>query len=248
MAILPESHIAGIFPEAQIFSIPFLFPGSLEKAAEVMNGDGGRKLFSYLDKKDLIGLAIYPQAYKQFTSNKAIHTPDDFKGQKIRTMASPLVVESYKLLGASPTPISYHEVYTALQMGTVDGEENPFWAIGEMKFYEVQKYIVESNHAPFVSLFIANKQWYEKLPEKYRNIIREVAQEVVPSQVKLELEHDNKWKEKFAKEKRVNLTKLTPESREAFRHKLSPLSDVYVKLVGPHGAEILNAYSNDSPK
>ena len=248
MAILPGGHIAGIFPEVQVFAIPFMFPSSLEEAAKIINGPAAEKLFSYMGKIDLVGLAVYPHAHKQFTSNKPIKVPSDFKGQKIRTMAAPIIVESYKLLGASPTPINYYEVYSALQLGTVDGQENPFWSIGVMKFYEVQKYIVESNHALFVTVFIVNKNWFESLPENYQKIIREVAQEVVPFQIEYEAKIDNEWKEKIMQYKDITVTKLTPEAQEAFKQKLAPVKEVYVKLVGASGKESLEAFEKAMAK
>ena len=245
MAILPGAHIAGSVPEVQVFAIPFMFPGDLQEAGRVMNGPGADVLFKHMAKRDLIGLAVYPHAYKQFTSNIPVKVPDDFKGQKIRTMAAPIIVESYKLLGASPLPINYHEVYTALQLGTVDGEENPYWSIGTMKFYEVQKYIVESNHASIVTVFITNKMWFEGLPAEYQKIIREVAQEVIPIQIEAEEKIDGEWEEKIRNYAGTTVTELTPEAREAFRQKLEPVGGIYVKLVGANGREVLDAFNKD---
>lgn len=243
MSILPGAHIAGIVPEVQVFSVPFMFPGDLQEAGKVMNGPGAEVLFKHFPKRDLIGLAVYPHAFKQFTSNIPIKVPDDFKGQKIRTMAAPIIVESYKLLGASPMPINYHEVYTALQLGTVDGEENPYWSIGAMKFYEVQKYIVESNHASIVTVFIVNKNWFEGLPAEYQKILHEVAQEVVPIQIEAEKRIDGEWEEKIRNYEGTTVSELTPDAREAFRKKLQPVGEIYVKMVGESGKEVLEAFN-----
>lgn len=248
MAILPTAHIGGIFPEAQIFEIPFLLPTNIYDAMKVMNGPAGEKLSSYLAKRDLVGLAYYPLSYKQFTSNKAIRAPEDFKGLKWRTMAAPLIMESYKALGASPVAINYHELYTALQLGTVDGEENPFWSIGEMKFYEVQKYIMLSNHSVFVSMMVANKRWFEGLPENIRNIIVEAVKEGIPEVVKSDQRHDHEWYEKIKKDPGTKIIELTSESVEAFRQKLAPVRAKYISMVGENGKEVLKAFDAEMAK
>ena len=242
VAILPGAHIGGIFPEIQALEIPFLLPQDIDKAAEVLNGPAGQKLMSYMEKIDLKGLAIYPLSFKQFTSNKAIRKPDDFKGLKWRTMAAPIIIESYKLLGASPVSINYHELYTALQLGTVEGEENPFWSIGEMKFYEVQKYITLSNHAAFVSIMITNKKWLEGLHANIQRIITKAAKATVPVAVESDKRIDHEWYEKIKKDPGTTIIELAPKSVQAFKEKLKPLRDIYIKMVGENGREVIKAF------
>ena len=197
MAMLPAGHVSTIVPEVQLFTIPFFFPGDIHEMAKIANGKASSALKASFARKDIELLAILPMPPKQFTSNKPIRVPGDFKGQKIRTMASPLIVESYKLLGATPVPINYHEVYTALQLGTVDGEENPFWAIGEMKFYEVQKHIVVSNHAYLATIFFINQGIFAGLPKTFQEIIANTATEILPYQLAAELENDKENENKI---------------------------------------------------
>ena len=242
VAILPGAHIGGIFPEIQALEIPFLLPQDIDKAAEVLNGPAGQKLMSYMEKIDLKGLVIYPLSFKQFTSNKAIRSPDDFKGLKWRTMAAPIIVESYKLLGASPVSINYHELYTALQLGTAEGEENPFWSIGEMKFYEVQKYITLSNHAAFISTMIANKKWFDGLPANIQSIIAKAAKATISVAVESDKKIDHEWYEKIKKDPGTTIIELTPESVQAFKEKLKPLRNIYMKMVGQTGREVIEAF------
>lgn len=248
MAMLPAGHVATIVPEVQVFTIPFFFPGDVHEMAKVVNGPAIGALEKNFSKKDIELLAILPHAPKQFTSNKPIRMPADFKGQKIRTMASPLIVESYKLLGATPVPINYHEVYTALQLGTVDGEENPFWAIGEMKFYEVQKHIVVSNHAYLASIFFINQGIFSGLPKDFQKIIADTAKEVLPYQLDAELENDKENEHKIRAYKGTTVTELTPEAVDAFRRALEPVKDIYIKMVGDSGKEVVAAYEKAMKK
>lgn len=248
MAMLPAGHVATIVPEVQLFTIPFFFPGEVHEMASIANGKASSALKKSFSRKDIELLAIYPHAPKQFTSNKPIRVPADFKGQKIRTMASPLIVESYKLLGATPVPINYHEVYTALQLGTVDGEENPFWAIGEMKFYEVQKHVVVSNHAYLATIFFVNQNILSGLPDDFRKIVSETAVEILPYQLEAELENDKENEDKIRAHKGTTVTALSPEAVEQFKEALKPVKDIYIKMVGDSGKEILDAYEKEMKK
>jgi tripartite ATP-independent transporter DctP family solute receptor len=245
MAMLPAGHVATIVPEVQVFTIPFFFPGDVHEMAKVVNGPASETLKSYFPKRDIELLAVLPHAPKQFTSNKPIKMPEDFKGQKIRTMASPLIVESFKLLGATPVPINYHEVYTALQLGTVDGEENPFWAIGEMKFYEVQKYIVVSNHAYLVTMFFVNKALLDGLPKEIREAIIKSAKDVLPYQLEAELKIDKENEDTIRAYKKTKVTELSPEAIQAFKEKMKPVKDIYIKMVGKSGQEVVDAYERE---
>ena len=242
MAMLPAGHVSTIVPEVQVFTIPFLFPGDVHKMADVVNGPAIDVLNKNFSKQDIRLLAVLPHAPKQFTSNKPIAVPADFKGQKIRTMASPLIVESYKLLGATPVPINYHEVYTALQLGTVDGEENPFWAIGEMKFYEVQKHIVVSNHAYLATIFFMNQDMLENLPAEIKETIVKTAHEILPYQLESELHIDKENEDRIRAHKGCEVTALTEDSIAEFKKVLAPVKDIYVKMVGDSGQAVLDAF------
>ena len=248
MAMLPAGHVATIVPEVQVFTIPFFFPRDIYKMEKLVNGPAGDTLKSYFPKKDIVALGVLVHSPKQFTSNKPVFKPSDFKGQKIRTMASPLIMESYKLLGANPVPINYHEVYTALQLGTVDGEENPFWAIGEMKFYEVQKYIAVSNHAYLTSVFIMNKALFDSMPKDIRDAIVKTAKDIIPFQLKAELHVDKENEEVIRKYKKTTVKELTPEAVKGFREKMSPVKNIYIKMVGPHGKSVVEAFEKEMKK
>jgi C4-dicarboxylate-binding protein DctP len=248
MAMLPAGHISTIIPEVQVFTIPFFFPGNIYEMEKLVNGPAGETLKSYFPKRDVKALEVLVHSPKQFTSNKPIAMPDDFKGQKIRTMASPLIMESYKLVGATPVPINYHEVYTALQLGTVDGEENPFWAIGEMKFHEVQKYIAVSNHAYLTSVFIINNRLFEGMPEAIQQAIVKAAKDAIPFQIEADLEVDKENEHEIRAYAKTSVTTLPPDAIAAFRKKMSPIKDIYIKMVGDSGKKVVDAFEKEMNK
>jgi tripartite ATP-independent transporter DctP family solute receptor len=238
MSILPVGHIGGLCQELQILDIPFLFPADPELSQKIMNGPAGEKLASVLEKVGLTGIGFWNVGYKHYTAQKPLRSPADFRGLKMRAMPSPLIVESFKILGASATTVPYEEVYTALQLGTVDGHENPIWAIADMKFYEVQKYITLSNHSAFEEVMVANPHWFSNLPEDIREIIIEADSEARRHCFE-ETQRLDKERLREIMDYGTEVIRLTPEESAAFKEVLEPVRERYIKLVGQFGAELL---------
>ena len=125
---------------------------------------GGYELLGYAD-----------QGFRVMTSNKRVISLADFKGQKIRTMENPYHLMFWKELGASPTPMTFSEVYIGLQQGTIDAQENPYEVIVSNKLYEQQDYVVETNHLPHLISLIVSDWFMKKLTEEQQQIIRQAA-------------------------------------------------------------------------
>ena len=155
-----------------ITDIPYLFP-SATVAWKVLDGPFGDKLSDLLLKKLRVrNLAFAEVGFRNFTnSKKEIRTPADMKGLKIRVMETPLFVNMVKGLGASPTPIAWPEVYSALQTGVVDGQENPVGVILVAKFAEVQKYLTLDGHVYGVDWFVINEDFFQSLPPDLQAIV-----------------------------------------------------------------------------
>src|SRR5690606_31097081 len=134
-------------PELAIFDIPFLFR-DFDHADAVMRGSIGQKILEELPSKGFVGLAFGGMGFRQLTNNvHPVKSPDDVSGMKIRTQQNEMHIAVWKELGVLPTPMAIPEVYTALQQGVVDGQENPVGAIINNRFGEVQKYISLTDHA-----------------------------------------------------------------------------------------------------
>lgn len=247
MAVLPVGHIGGLCPELQMLDIPFLFPVDPELSQEIMNGPAGDKLASVLERVGLVGLSFWNVGFKQYTAYKPLKSPDDFKGLKMRAMPSPLIVESFKILGASATTVPYEEVYTALQLGTVDGHENPIWAIADMKFYEVQKCITISNHSAFEEVMVANPKWFNSLPQDIREIIVKADKEASRHCFEeTQLLDEERLQEII--DYGVEVVRLTPEESDVFKEALKPVRNKYVELVGQFGADLLSLLDEEIAK
>lgn len=147
LTIPSTSVIANFVPEVQVFDIPFLFR-DFDHAQAVLDGPIGQEILAKFKAKGLQGLAFGGIGFRQLTnSRRPVNGPDDVKGLKIRTQENQIHLQVWRALGALPTPMALPEVFTALQQGVVDGQENPIGAILNNKFGQVQKYLTITNHA-----------------------------------------------------------------------------------------------------
>lgn len=165
--------LSGFFPPADVFSIPYLF-SSENEAIAVIDGPFGIKFIEELANKHELRIAggISTIGFRHLTNNtKLIKTPDDVKGLKFRTMDSPIFVEMFRAMGAHAAPIAITETYLALQLGTVDGQENPVSVTRANKFHEVQKYITLDGHTMGMQVALMNESYLRSLPDDVREVI-----------------------------------------------------------------------------
>ena len=155
--------VPNFVPEARILDIPFLFRDKAHARA-VLDGQIGQELLAKFEPKGFKALAWGENGVRHMTNSKrAVNTPDDLKGLKMRTMENPVHVAAYKGLGIVTTPMAFPEVFTALQQGTVDGQENPLSVIMAAKFEQVQKHLSLTGHVYSPGIFLMNKASFDKL-------------------------------------------------------------------------------------
>jgi len=169
---ISDGTITSVHRDMLIWSIPYLFDNE-HQALHVYHGKFGREMWKqFTEKTNLIPLATFSGGFRHFTtSKKPIHRPEDLKGQKIRTMHVPAHMELVKSLGGIPTPISWNELYAALQTGVADGQENPISSFVMGHLYEVQDYLVLDGHVWSQEAILVSKRWLETQPEAYQLII-----------------------------------------------------------------------------
>jgi C4-dicarboxylate-binding protein DctP len=203
-------------PKAMVLDFPFLWTDE-EGMWKVLDGPLGQELLQSLEAKGLKGVDFWSSGFKNFTSGrKPIRTPDDFKGLKIRVIPSPLLSAQYEAWGASPTPVDFKELYTALQQGLVDGQENPAGTIVDVKLYEVQKYMTESRHGFLHYIMMFNKKWFDAQPKLHQEILVQAVKEAGRWERKAMRDRDADAIRRI-KEAGVEVTALTPQAREQFR-------------------------------
>jgi len=181
MGIITDGPFDVFVPEVPVINYPFLF-GSYSQVDEVLDGPAGQELLKRLENAGFKGLAFSENGFRNLTNNKrAVRTVKDVAGLKIRVMESVLHKELWRMLGANPTPMGW-PIYTELQQGTIDGQENPLSVISTYKLFEVQKYLSLTGHVYSAHIAVANLKWFESLSAKDRELMRQCMMEAAKYQ------------------------------------------------------------------
>jgi len=235
-ATMSTGPIASFAPRFNIFDLPFLFKDT-DTAYAILDGEIGQELLNDLPEVGVIGLSYMENGFRDLTNNKReVKTPDDVRGLKIRTLENKLHVELWKTLGATPTPMAFTELYTALDQGVVDGQENPPGNVLLNKFYEVQKYLTKTGHVYNASPLLVSKKFWDELTDAEREAIRKAAKEATEWQRQANIKESNEAYEKL-KEAGMIITELSAEEKARFVEALQP---VYEKFKGEIGADLVD--------
>ena len=179
LAVSSTGPIPNFVPELAILDIPFLFR-DYAHARSTLDGPIGQEMLKKFDAKGIKALAWAENGFRHMTNSKvSVKGPDDLKGLKMRTMENPTHIQAYKGFGIIPTPMAISEVFTALQQGTVDGQENPLTVITAWKFEQVQKHLSLTGHVYSPALFLMNKDLWDKLSDADKQAFLEAAKEGV---------------------------------------------------------------------
>ena len=171
--------VPNFVPETRILDIPFLFRDKAHARA-VLDGPIGQDLLKTFEAKGMKALAWGENGVRHMTNSKrAVNTPDDLKGLKMRTMENPVHVAAYKGFGIITTPMAFAEVFTALQQGTVDGQENPLSVIMASKFDQVQKHLSLTGHVYSPCVMLMSKAAFDKLTAADKQIFLDAAKAAV---------------------------------------------------------------------
>lgn len=177
MAIVSTAPLSSYTDSFLAFDLPYLLT-SKEQARAVVDSEIGQNMLDSLYSNGLVGLCYWENGFRHFTNNDhVIDGPEDLKGMKIRVMENQVMMATITACGGDPTPMAFNELYTALQQGTIDGEENPVSQIYDKKMYEVQHYISISNHFYAPAPLLISASFYDSLPAEYQEIIKNAALE-----------------------------------------------------------------------
>jgi TRAP-type transport system periplasmic protein len=177
LVVTSTGPVGGFVPKMFVVDLPFLFE-SREHAYKVLDGPIGKDLLGALTAKGIKGLAFWENGFRNITnSQRPIEKPEDLKGIKIRTMENKIHLASFRTWGASPTPMAFPEVYTALQQKTIDAQENPIAIIYTAKFFEVQKHLSLTGHFYSPALLLMADKAYNGLPKDIQKIFDDTALE-----------------------------------------------------------------------
>ncbi|MDS1140636.1 TRAP transporter substrate-binding protein [Pusillimonas sp. SM2304] len=167
--------VPNFVPEVKILDVPYLFT-DYAHARGVLDGPIGDEMLEKFEPKGFKALAWAENGFRHMTNNKhPIKVPADMQGLKMRTVENPVHIQAYKAFGINPTPMAFSEVFTALQQGTVDGQENPLSVITASKFDQVQKYLTLTGHVYSPGVYLMNKATFDKLSDEDKKAFIEAA-------------------------------------------------------------------------
>ncbi len=209
-------------PIVRVINYPFLFKNNAQ-ADRILDGEIGKQILKSLETSGFKGLCFSENGFRNLTNNKRpVKTPGDVKGLKIRVMASALHKAIWNSLGANPTPMPW-PIYTELEQGVIDGQENPLWVMEVYKFYEIQKYLTMTRHVYSPHIDVASLNWWKTLKTDTRDMIQKAMYEAAVYQRK-----DNRSKNaarlNLLAEKGMVIEK-NPDI-DAFRKKVAGLKDM----------------------
>ncbi len=163
--------------EVQVWDLPFMFANTKEVYA-LLDGESSKKIFQKLDGTGLHGLMWTGMGFRNLSNSKRPVTKlEDINGLKVRVMTNPVALETWKVLGANPTPMAFAEVFTALEIKAIDGQENPLLHMYSNKMQEVQKYISLGNLVYAPVALVASKQFWDKLSDADKAGVKKAAVE-----------------------------------------------------------------------
>lgn len=244
-----HAWISSFVPQAQALALNYIFP--TEKVPQVLdhmakNGDFLPLLEDAFRKNDLVPLSIMFEGWQWVTSNKEIKSLDDMKGLKLRLMSSKLLVEDYKAYGASPTPMSYGEVYSGLQMGLIDAQVNPLFAIYSMKFYEVQDYVTQLKSEPFIGIPTVNQKFFDGLPKEVQDEMRKFWRDAIIPAGEWITERNASDMEKMKADKpSLKFYVLDDATIAKFKAEAETVYPMYPKIGGEGAEKVLDALLKD---
>ncbi len=232
--------LVGYVPELAIFDIPFLFEDEAEADA-ILASEVGDYLNGKLEEKGIVNLAWNENGFRELTnSKKEVATVADVSGLKIRTMENEFHQELWNSLGATATPMSSSELYTALEQGTVDGEENPIANLYAYQFQEVQKYITMTNHIYSPFLFDMSKQIWDTYDEETQKILSEAAAAFGEEEKRLNREAAEVDLQSCIDDYGITVTYPTDEAKAEFLEATSHIQGMIAEDTGSEIMDLLN--------
>ena len=232
MTTMNAGLLAGVVKDFVIVDFPFLF-ATPQEADAVMDGPVGKALMDKLPEKGLVGLGYWELGFRQLSNNRhPVTTVDDIAGLKIRVVQSPIYIDLFNALGANAVPMPFTELYTALETGAIDGQENPAPSILTAKLNEVQDYMTLTNHTYNPQIVMVSGKFWDQLNEDEKKLLQEAALEARDYQRQVSREQAGKAVEEL-KAEGMEVNELPPEEVAKLREKAQPVTDKYAQEVDP---------------
>jgi len=240
--------MGSLIPELQVFLLPYVLPEEPDVLADFFATSPtiNETLAAMYEDQMLTLIDMYPEGEVVMTTKESVSGPDDLAGVNFRVMTTPLLVETYNSFGATPTPLPWGEVYGALQLNMIQGQENPMFFVESTKMYEVTDHITYTGHNNFTTAVVANSNFFNGLGEEDQALVRAAAdaafEHIIEYQQGLTEESEAKI---LAAKPDMGITVLSDEEREPFREAAGRVRETFIEMVGPSGAAVLEGFEAD---
>lgn len=241
-------YTGSMIPEAEAFLVPYLMPTSPKQVNYFFkNGKAVNKDFHKIYREHgLELLSMFPEGEQAVTTMKEFRTPEDLKGVKIRTMPSPLLLETYKAFGASPIAMGWSELIGALKTNMVDGQENPTIWIEAYGLDNLTKVLTYTGHNHYVTAVMANADFYDGLSDKDKKLVKDASAAALDYILKEAANMDALGLGRIVRTNPgYKIVTLTDEERKAFQARAKQVEDAFVKKAGKRGQEIIDQMKKD---
>ncbi len=234
LVITPDAFLANHQPLFNALGMPYQF-ASYDQVEKIPDSEAAKYLEEKIKEDGLIILGWNANGFRLMTSNTPITSPVDVEGLKIRIGSAKLISDLISTLGANPTPISMSETYTALQTGTVDGQENPTTNILQNKLFEVQDYLAITRHQYVTQPLVMNKVKFDSLSPEFQQVLLDAAKEAAVMDVEMVKNNESEQLEELEAE---GMTVTQPDPN-AFKEVLAPLYDAYSEENGEEWDQLI---------
>lgn len=221
----------------QVFDLPFMFADT-PAVDRFQGGETGRRLLRSMEKKGFLGLAYWHNGMKQISANKPLRLPGDCAGLKFRIQSSDVLLAQFRALKANPQKMAFAEVYQALQVGTVDGQENTWSNIFSQKFFEVQKYFTESNHGAIDYMLVTSTDFWNSLPKDIRPVLDQVVADATAHTNQLAGELNTRDRGRIKASGVTEIIELDASQRAEWKKAMEP---VWKQFEGQIGKDVIAA-------
>ena len=246
IASITTAVLSNYVPQVAVMDLPFVYPNRKTAYAVLDDEEWQKKIFSCMPAKGFVGIGWTENEFRDLnTTDREVRTPADMKGLKIRVMNSPVYMDTFKQLGCSPVGIPFPELYSALQQGTIDAQENPLLTSILIKATEVAKFVTNTDHILTECMIVVNLDFWEGLTAEQQQIFRDAAKECI----KVNREENAKLEQslpktgisiaEYCKQNNVKVIELTPAERQAFVEAMKPVWEKYKGIVG---ADLYDAF------
>ena len=240
--VIGADAASGIIPEFALIGAPYMF-NSRPSVYAALDGEFGQTLADKAAKFNIYVAGWGDAGFRNVTNSKhEIVTPDDLKGIKIRVMENELHMALFKAFGASPSPIAFNELFTALQQKTVDAQENPITVFTVSGFYEVQKYMTTTEHVYTAAPFLISQTWLDTLPDEYQTVIKDAATKWVSDQ-RQAMEDGEAAHMQTCKDNGMEIRVLTADEKQVWMDRASVLDDTIVEKYGQELVDLARSFN-----